>query len=200
MSALCRTTTGCYDEDSSLIFGSKGQASLKACRISGETNWRWRGQCDPYQVEHDRLFTGIRSGEPLNNGDYMARSTMITVMASSPVTPAKRSLGSRSTNRTSATRRARKTAMMAWRRRRTWARTTPIRSPSPGRRALTFNRSQPRRRRHSPVSPEPLGSIKSNQCKEVLKLRAASRREDARGLRRSGGKTHETIVAPPSEV
>ncbi len=78
--ALCRTTTGCYDEDSSLIFGSKGQASLKACRISGETNWRWQGQCDPYQVEHDRLFAAIRSGEPLNNGDYMARSTMITVM------------------------------------------------------------------------------------------------------------------------
>lgn len=78
--ALCRTTTGCYDEDSSLIFGSKGKASLKSCRISGETNWRWQGQCDPYQVEHDRLFAAIRSGEPLNNGDYMARSTMITVM------------------------------------------------------------------------------------------------------------------------
>lgn len=78
--ALCRTTTGCYDEDSSLIFGSKGRASVKACRISGETNWRWQGQCDPYQVEHDRLFAAIRSGEPLNNGDYMARSTLITVM------------------------------------------------------------------------------------------------------------------------
>lgn len=78
--ALCRTTTGCYDEDSSLIFGSKGNASLKACRIFGETNWRWQGQCDPYQVEHDRLFAAIRSGEPLNNGDYMARSTMIAVM------------------------------------------------------------------------------------------------------------------------
>jgi len=78
--ALCRTTTGCYDEDSSLIFGSKGKASLKGCRISGETTWRWQGQCDPYQVEHDRLFAAIRSGEPLNNGDYMARSTMITVM------------------------------------------------------------------------------------------------------------------------
>ena len=78
--ALCRTTTGCYDEDSSLVFGSKGRASVKACRISGETNWRWQGQCDPYQVEHDRLFAAIRSGEPLNNGDYMAHSTMITVM------------------------------------------------------------------------------------------------------------------------
>jgi predicted dehydrogenase len=78
--ALCRTTTGCYDEDSSLIFGSKGHASLKACRLWGGTNWRWQGQCDPYQVEHDKLFAAIRSGQSLNCGDYMARSTMITVM------------------------------------------------------------------------------------------------------------------------
>jgi predicted dehydrogenase len=78
--ALCRTTTGCYDEDSSLIFGTKGKASIKACRIWGETNWRWQGQCDPYQVEHDKLFAAIRFGKPINCGDYMARSTMITVM------------------------------------------------------------------------------------------------------------------------
>lgn len=78
--ALCRTTTGCYDEDSSLVFGTQGRASIKACRIWGDTNWRWQGQCDPYQVEHDRLFAAIRSGQPLNNGDYLARSTMIAVM------------------------------------------------------------------------------------------------------------------------
>lgn len=78
--AFCRTTTGCYDEDSSLIFGAKGRASIKNCRIQGETNWRWQGQCDPYQIEHDRLFAGIRASEPVNNGAYMARSTLITVM------------------------------------------------------------------------------------------------------------------------
>lgn len=78
--AFCRTTTGCYDESSSLIFGSKGRASLTSCRIWGDTNWRWEGQCDPYQEEHNLMFAGIRSGKPLNNGDYMARSTMITVM------------------------------------------------------------------------------------------------------------------------
>ena len=78
--AFCRTTTGCYDEDSSIILGSKGRASIKACRIQGENNWRWQGHCDPYQVEHDRLFAAIRSGVPLNSGEYMARSTMICVM------------------------------------------------------------------------------------------------------------------------
>lgn len=78
--ALCRTTTGCYDENSSLIFGTKGKASLLACRIWGETNWRHQGQCDPYQIEHNNLFGAIRSGNPVNCGEYMARSTMIGVM------------------------------------------------------------------------------------------------------------------------
>jgi myo-inositol 2-dehydrogenase / D-chiro-inositol 1-dehydrogenase len=78
--AFCRTTTGCYDENSSLISGAKGKASILNCRIWGETNWRWQGQCDPYQTEHNKLFASIRSGNPINCGDYMARSTMIGVM------------------------------------------------------------------------------------------------------------------------
>lgn len=78
--AFCRTTTGCYDESSSIVLGSKGKASLLNCRIWGEKNWRWQGQCDPYQIEHNRLFAAIRSGMPINNGDYMIRSTLTTIM------------------------------------------------------------------------------------------------------------------------
>jgi len=78
--AFCRTTTGCYNESSSVVFGSKGKASIMDCRIWGENNWQWQGDCNPYQVEHDTLFKAIRSGEPVNNGEYMARSTMIGVM------------------------------------------------------------------------------------------------------------------------
>jgi predicted dehydrogenase len=78
--AFTRTTGGCYDECSSLISGAKGKASLLNSRIWGENNWRWQGQCDPYQIEHDKLFAGIRSGNPINCGAYMARSTMIGVM------------------------------------------------------------------------------------------------------------------------
>jgi myo-inositol 2-dehydrogenase / D-chiro-inositol 1-dehydrogenase len=80
MYAFCRTTTGCYDEDSSLVFGTKGRASLKSCRIWGETNWRYQGQADPYQIEHDQLFASIRSGQPINNGDYMGRTSLIAIM------------------------------------------------------------------------------------------------------------------------
>jgi len=78
--ALTRTTTGCYKESSSLVFGSKGKASITSGRIWGATNWRWQSNCNPYQIEHDRLSASIRSGTPINCGDYMVRSTMIAVM------------------------------------------------------------------------------------------------------------------------
>jgi predicted dehydrogenase len=78
--ALCRTTTGCHDDSSSRVFGTKGRANVTDCSITGETKWRWQGQSDPYQIEHNLLFAGIRSGHPVNNGDYLAQSTMITVM------------------------------------------------------------------------------------------------------------------------
>ncbi len=78
--AFCRTTEGCYNDASSIVLGSKGQASILHTRIWGENEWQWKGGCNPYQVEHDVLFKAIRAGEPVNNGDYMARSTMIGVM------------------------------------------------------------------------------------------------------------------------
>ena len=78
--AFCRTTTGCHNDSSSVVFGSRGKADITRCRIWGETNWRWQGRCNPYQREHDVLFAAIRSDKPVNNGDYMTRSTIITVM------------------------------------------------------------------------------------------------------------------------
>ena len=78
--AFCRTTDGCYNDYSSIVFGSKGKADIMRCRIWGETNWRWKDRCDPYQREQDVLFAAIRSGEPVNNGSYMVPSTMAGVM------------------------------------------------------------------------------------------------------------------------
>ncbi len=78
--ALCRTTTGCYNNADSMVFGSKGMANVTRCEIRGETNWRYRGQCNPYQREHDLMFAAIRKGEPINNGHYMVPSTKITIM------------------------------------------------------------------------------------------------------------------------
>jgi hypothetical protein len=50
-------------------------------KIEAETSWRF---CDKaknmYQVEHDELFASIRSGRAINNGVYMANSTLLAIM------------------------------------------------------------------------------------------------------------------------
>jgi myo-inositol 2-dehydrogenase / D-chiro-inositol 1-dehydrogenase len=78
--ALCRTTTGCYNEYSSLIFGTKGKADVMACRIMGENKWRGDANCDAHYQEQVEYMKALRAGTPINNCDYMARSTLIGIM------------------------------------------------------------------------------------------------------------------------
>jgi len=79
--AFCRTIPNCYNETSSRVFGTKGRANLLEMRIEGETKWQYQGpKANPYDLEHVALFQAIRSGKPINNGDYMVRSTLIAVM------------------------------------------------------------------------------------------------------------------------
>jgi hypothetical protein len=33
-----------------------------------------------YQTEHNELFASIRSGKPINNGEYMAKSSLLAIM------------------------------------------------------------------------------------------------------------------------
>ena len=65
--------------------GSKGRAQLRESanktRILGPNAWRYEAEeNDLYQTEHDELFASIRSGQPINNGDYMAKSTLLAIM------------------------------------------------------------------------------------------------------------------------
>jgi predicted dehydrogenase len=81
--AYCRTIDGCYNENSSLILGTKGRCDLLKLRITGETNWVHPGPAsknNAYDLEHVALFEAVRAGKPVNNGDYMVRSTLITLM------------------------------------------------------------------------------------------------------------------------
>jgi len=78
--AFCRTTTGCYDECSSLVLGTKGRAYPLACRIDGETKWTFEGNPNPYDAEIKALLDAVRSGNPINSGDHMANSTLACVM------------------------------------------------------------------------------------------------------------------------
>ncbi len=78
-----RQQPGCYGNNSSHAMGTKGIAEVSERRLSITTDkeWRFRDKVkNMYQVEHDELFAGIRKGEPLNNGEYMARSTLLAIM------------------------------------------------------------------------------------------------------------------------
>ena len=33
-----------------------------------------------YQKEHNELFASIRAGKPINNGEYMTKSTLMAIM------------------------------------------------------------------------------------------------------------------------
>jgi predicted dehydrogenase len=79
----CRQTPGCYNDMSVQALGTKGVADLSERRfaIRGDSPWARPGKDNAfYQTEHDELFASIRKGTPINNGDYMARSTLIAIM------------------------------------------------------------------------------------------------------------------------
>jgi len=81
--AYCRTIDGCYNENSSLILGTRGRCDLLRLRIEGDKPWQHPGPLSKnpaYDLEHVALFESIRKGQPLNNGDYMADSTLMAVM------------------------------------------------------------------------------------------------------------------------
>jgi predicted dehydrogenase len=79
----CRQQRGCKNDMSSFAIGSKGRATVSESKleIESDSSWRFEGKAkDMYQVEHDELFAGIRAGTPVNNGEYMAKSTMLAIM------------------------------------------------------------------------------------------------------------------------
>ncbi len=64
--AYCRTIPNCYNDNSSLILGTKGRCDLLKLRIEGETNWQHPGEKsknNAYDLEHVALFQAIRCGE-----------------------------------------------------------------------------------------------------------------------------------------
>ena len=49
--------------------------------MGGEETFRYRGpKPSMYDVEHKELFAAIRSGETINNGDYMCKSTLMAIL------------------------------------------------------------------------------------------------------------------------
>jgi predicted dehydrogenase len=82
---FCRQQNGCMNRNTIEMFGSKGLAKVTMGRpvleLSGRNNWQYEGEKnDMYQTEHDELFASIRSGQPMNDGEWMTNSTMMAIM------------------------------------------------------------------------------------------------------------------------
>ncbi|MEP3209998.1 MAG: Gfo/Idh/MocA family oxidoreductase [Maribacter sp.] len=67
------------------VFGTEGCAQLNLygkARMTGKSAWEYRGEKnDMFQAEHDQLFAAIRSGNAINDGEKMANSTMMAILA-----------------------------------------------------------------------------------------------------------------------
>jgi predicted dehydrogenase len=78
----CRQQNNVSNLVDEVVLGTKGRAQVLEFKIEGET--AWQGKKDPkidmYVIEHQHLFNSIRDGKPINNGHYMANSTMLAIM------------------------------------------------------------------------------------------------------------------------
>ena len=57
-------------------------ASSVKLKAGDQTIWSYKGKApNMYEVEHQELFAGIRSGKHRHDGDWMAQSTLVGIMA-----------------------------------------------------------------------------------------------------------------------
>ncbi len=82
MLSECRHMDGCWNQVAEFATGTKGTAGISRGRIiTPSEKWRYKGKtADPYQQEHDDLFAAIRSGQPYNEMQYGAESTMTAIL------------------------------------------------------------------------------------------------------------------------
>jgi myo-inositol 2-dehydrogenase/D-chiro-inositol 1-dehydrogenase len=80
--SYCRHQPGCWNSVSEHVVGTKGRADVSGYKIFGADQWRYRaeGAKDPYQKEHDDLFTAIRENKEFNEAVYGAESTMTSIL------------------------------------------------------------------------------------------------------------------------
>lgn len=79
--AYTRQMQGCFNQTEDFVMGTKGNAQVLAHQIKGQSEWKYDGPGgNMYDLEHKALYEGIRSGNIINDGVYMTRSTMMAIM------------------------------------------------------------------------------------------------------------------------
>lgn len=78
----CRHQPGCWNSVSEWAQGTKGRAEINGYKILGDEQWRYKaeGAKDPYQQEHDDLFTAIRQNKEYSEAVSGAESTMTAIL------------------------------------------------------------------------------------------------------------------------
>lgn len=88
MISQCRDMANCWDSCSEHIVGTKGTCVIgeaQAATITGPNPWNspvqiGRGGVNPYFVEHQVLLDSIRSGNPIDESQDGAESTMTSIL------------------------------------------------------------------------------------------------------------------------
>lgn len=79
-----RQVANTYSDNSDYLMGAEGFGKISGWQsptITGKKTWRYRGEkADMYQREHDELFASIRAGKPINDGEWMTKSTLLGIM------------------------------------------------------------------------------------------------------------------------
>ncbi|MBN2022718.1 MAG: Gfo/Idh/MocA family oxidoreductase [Pirellulales bacterium] len=89
--AYCRQQSNCFNDVTDRFVGTKGTCDVLKNRIRGANPWRYRGPGgNMYLLEHVALFEAIRNGKTINNGQYMAYSTMMGILGRMVGTTGKR--------------------------------------------------------------------------------------------------------------
>jgi predicted dehydrogenase len=79
--AYTRQMAGCYNDTEDYIMGTKGSSRVLKGEITGHNQWKYDGPGgNMYDLEHQALYNGIRSGNIVNDGVYMTLSTMMAIM------------------------------------------------------------------------------------------------------------------------
>lgn len=80
--ASTRQQPGCDGMFRDNVFGAEGWCDMMKFTIYGKNQQRLaKRRTDMHQLEHDEMYAALRQGEILNNGDYMAKSTLMGIMA-----------------------------------------------------------------------------------------------------------------------
>ena len=83
--SFCRHIPGCWGSFAEHAHGTKGFAAIQGhgssmLQVGQEEPLRWRREKDGHQTEHDDLFAALIAGEPYNEGDNGAKSTMTAIL------------------------------------------------------------------------------------------------------------------------